>query len=273
MSTAAQRWTDTVIAEHAQADRVRADDPNKDHWRGLAHRFAPAKREDAFQDETLKAILPLIKPTDTVMDVGAGAGRLAVPLAESCAHVTAVEPSEAMRERLAEQAKAWGFSNLTIVGEQWEEASVEPADVVICAHVVYTVREIELFLRKLADHARREVIVVVFEEPAMSNYFPLWEDVHGEKRISLPSLHQLEDVLSEMGIEFVTDKLPEWKSRPFKSRDGAVEESMTRLFVGEGTEKAEKLAEAVDRSLVESDGELQFKWAKPHRPWLVRWTT
>lgn len=261
-----------MIEEHSQADRVRADDPEADHWRGLAHRFAPSRREDAFQDETLKAILPLIQETDTLMDVGAGAGRLAVPLAESCKRVIAVEPSEAMRERLSEQAAAWNVSNLTIVGERWEEAEVESADVVISAHVVYTVQEIETFLRKLTDHANREVIAVVFEEPAMSNYFPLWEKVHCEKRISLPSLPQLKEVLAEMGIEFTTQKLPEWNSRPFKDMEGAVEESMTRLFVGSDSEKAVKLSEAVEESIENHDSELRFRWTKPHRPWLVRWS-
>jgi SAM-dependent methyltransferase len=271
LGKAAREWEETVTAEHAQADRVRAGDPQADHWRGLAHRFEPPKREDAFQDETLKALLPFIRPTDTVLDVGAGAGRLAVPLAERCGHVTAVEPSEAMRERMAEQAAAWGVTALSIVPGQWEDATVEPADIVICAHVIYTVRDIVGFLRKLTDHARREVIVAVFEEPAMANYFQLWPETHGEKRISLPCLPELRAVLNEMDIEFTAQKLPEWESRPFKDLRNAVEESMARLFVGKSTAKAKTLTEAVERSLVESADGLRFNWAKPHQPWLVRW--
>lgn len=274
MGLAANRWEKTVIEEHAQADRARAEQPEGgDFWRSLAHRFTPAKREDAFEDETLKAILPLIRAEDTVLDIGAGAGRLAVPLAERCAHVTAVEPSESMRERLTEQAKAWGVDNITVVGERWEEAEVEPTDVAIAAHVVYTVQDIEAFLRKLSDHAKREAIVVVFDEPAMSNYFALWPDVHSEERIALPSLPQLREALAEMDIAFKAEPLPEWESRPFKDRESAVKESMARLFVGEETEKAAKLASAVEASLIEVDGGYRFRWAKPHRPWLVHWQT
>lgn len=273
MSDATRKWTETVLAEHAQSDRVRSGNPQADHWRGLAHRFAPASRDDAYRDGTLKALLRVVRSDDTVLDVGAGAGRLAVPLAEQCRHVTAVEPSEAMVERLTEQAQAWGVRNLAVVPERWEDVTVEAADVVICAHVVYTVIDIERFLEKLAAHARREVALVVFEEPAMSNYFPLWRMVHGEERISLPSLAQLKGVLAEIGAQIELEQLPEWESRPFKDEQSAVEESLTRLFVAPDTERAARTASAVRESLVPEDGGFRFKWAKPHRPYLVRWRT
>lgn len=272
--SAIEQWAERVRSEHAQADRVRSDDPKADHWRKLAHRFAPATREKALQDETLIAIDRFVRATDTVLDVGAGAGRLAVPLAERCAHVTAVEPSEAMQARLEEQAKAWNVSNLDIVRSGWEDAEVEPADIVICAHVVYTVTEIDRFLAKLTEKSRRDVIVVVFEEPAMANYFPLWNLVHGEPRIALPCFSELKDVLSEMGIEFKVDALPEWQSRPFADFDSAYEESLARLFISlspSNTGLTSRLRAALEDSLEPAEDGLRFSWAEPHRPWLVRW--
>ena len=273
MTAAAKKWAETVLAEHAQADRVRSDSPQGDFWRTLAHRFAPAKREEAFKDDTVQALLRIVTPTDTVLDVGAGAGRLAVPLAERCRHLTAVEPSEAMASRLKEQADAWGVKNITLVQQKWEEAEVDPADVVICAHVVYTVVDIKPFLAKLAAHARREAVIIVFDEPAVANYFPLWSMVHGEERMSLPCLNELKPVLTEMGADFTAEKLPEWRSRPFKDRESAVQESMARLMVAPDSEKAAKVAAAVESSLVEADGGFGFRWARPHQPWLVRWHT
>lgn len=272
--SAIEKWATTVREEHAQADRVRSDDPNADHWRKLAHRFTPATREKALQDETLIAISKFVRQTDTVLDVGAGAGRLAVPLAERCTHVTAVEPSEAMKARLEEQSKAWDVDNLSVVPSDWESAEVEPADVVICAHVVYTVQEIDRFLAKLTEKSRRDVIVVVFEEPAMANYFPLWDLVHGEQRIPLPCLNELKDVLNEMAIEFEDDALPEWQSRPFADFESAYEESMARMFITPGasnTGLTDRLRSALEDSLEPAEGGLRFNWAKPHRPWLVRW--
>ncbi len=271
--SAIKRWAATVRTEHEQADRFRSDDPNADHWKKLAHRFAPTTREKAFQDETYAAVLQYVSEKDSVLDVGAGAGRLAIPLADHCRHVTAVEPSETMRNRLTEQAKAWGLENVSVVSDRWEDAAVEPHDVVICAHVIYTAEDIEAFLRKLTDSSKRYVLVVVFDQPAMSNYSPLWEPVYGVKRIALPSLGELKAVLNELGIEFSTEPLSEWESRPFKDFESAYEESMARLMIADSSsESANRLKAVLEEGLVETDDGLRFKWATPHRPWLVRWS-
>lgn len=273
--SAIERWSETVRAEHAQADRVRSDAPGSDQWKALAHRFTPASREKAREDDTLKAVLPYVRPDDTVLDVGAGAGRLAVPLAERCKHVTAVEPSEVMQDSMRDQAAEWGIDNLEIIGSTWQEAKAGPADVVICAHVVYTVEDIDRFIEKLSAGSRRDVIVIVFEEPAMANYFPLWESVYGEKRISLPSLAELKGVLAEMQISFNAQPLPEWESRPFPDAGSAFNESLARLFISPDNHDSphtQKLRTVLEKSLVPSGGGLRFRWAKSHRPWLVHWT-
>ncbi len=271
------RWAKTVRTEHEQADCVRSDDPGVDSWKKLAHRFVPADRAQAFQDETLIAVMKFVRPDDTVLDVGAGAGRLAIPLAEKCRQITAVEPSEAMRMRLTAQAESWNVSNLKIVDARWpdlaeSEAEVEPADVVICAHVIYTAQQIEPFLRKLAQKSKRDVIVIVFEEPAMANYFPLWELVYGEERIALPCLPELKNVLEQIGMDYDSESLPEWESRPFEDADSAYEESLARLFLSPGSPGAEKLASVLPSALVPFGVGLRFKWSRPHRPWLVRWS-
>jgi len=170
---------------------------------------------------------------------------------------------------LAEQVKSWGLKNVEIVGERWEAATVEPADVVICAHVVYTVTGIARFVSKLRASARRLVAVVVFEEPAMANYFPLWPLVYGEARLILPAFHELKDVLNEMGIEFETRRLNEWGSRGFATRDEAKQECMARLFISPGSEPERKLEAAMGSVLQMKDGRLHFTWTSAHRPWLV----
>ncbi len=272
--SAIARWAETVRTEHEQADRIRSDEPSSDHWKKLAHRFAPATREKAFQDETFVGVSRYVRETDTVLDVGAGAGRLAIPLAERSKHVNAVEPSEAMQARLVDQVEDWGLSNLSIVASTWEEAEVEMADVVVCAHVVYTVRDIAPFLRKLTASSKRDVFAIVFEEPAMANYFQLWKLVYDEERIALPSLHELKDVLGEMQIEFDAEPLPEWQSRPFADMEAAYEESLARLFITPNTsnfELTDRLRSVLEASLGSAENGLRFKWAKPHRPWLVHW--
>jgi len=99
-------WQKTVEDEHAQSDRIREESASDDFWRPAAHRFVPPKKGEASLDDTVERLTELITPEQTVLDVGAGGGRLVIPLAEYCAHATAVEPSEAMREQLIATAEA-----------------------------------------------------------------------------------------------------------------------------------------------------------------------
>jgi SAM-dependent methyltransferase len=264
-------WQKTVEIEHAQSDLIREESPSDDFWRPVAHRFVPAKKGESEPDDTVDRLMDLITPADTVLDVGAGGGRLAVPLADYCTHATAVEPSEAMREQLAATAEAWDVTNVSVVASTWEDAVVEQHDLVVCAHVVYTVTAIESFIRKLTEHARSKVALISFERPATATYHPLWTHVHGVERIALPSLPQIEGLLAEMSIDYAKTPLKEWISRPFKSRQQALAECQTRLFVAPGSKKAALLEEVLEESLVEVQGGFRLKWAEPHRPLIVSW--
>ncbi|HQN91104.1 MAG TPA: class I SAM-dependent methyltransferase [Methanoculleus sp.] len=74
---------------------------------------------------------------ETVLDVGAGTGRLAVPIAMTAAHVTALDPSEGMLNVLRERMAAERLTNYSCVKMRLEDAvigrDIEPHDLVIAA--------------------------------------------------------------------------------------------------------------------------------------------
>ena len=81
-SGATIRWREMVEAEHAQSDRMRQELPPEDHWQPYAQQFrADPSRAD---DPLLTRLLETVGSHHTVMDVGAGGGRLALPLALRC---------------------------------------------------------------------------------------------------------------------------------------------------------------------------------------------
>ena len=99
--SAIETWGEMVRVEHEQSDRMRGTRPT-DHWRRYAHQFkADPRRTDDVLVERLRARL---LPGDSLLDVGAGGGRLALPLALTCRSVTAVEPSPSMCAVLRETA-------------------------------------------------------------------------------------------------------------------------------------------------------------------------
>ena len=258
-----------IRAEHAQSDRMRGSSPPEDHWSPYAGQFRadPRRVDDAIVD----CLLAQVDANHTVIDVGAGGGRLALPLALHCRRLTAVEPSASMASVLLQQANEHGIRNISLVQARWEEAEVEAADIVLCAHVLYTVQDIGTFVRKLESHARQRVLIVLYDAPPQSQIYPLWKVVNGEERLPLPSLPQLEEVLGEMGIAPQVDRLAPQAPRGFDSLEQATEQLSRRLYVAEGSPEKRRLEEVLPRLLSESDGAFQISGVRPLTPALVWW--
>src|SRR5215210_2418242 len=133
------RWRALVEERHEQGRRLDQQHRRSDAWAGRAQRFARHVAEGGTDDPLLRRLLALASPEATVLDVGAGPGRHALPLARVTRRVTVVEPSAAMRELLEAAVARERLTNLTIVPAEWPAArdQVEPADLVVCAHVLY----------------------------------------------------------------------------------------------------------------------------------------
>lgn len=268
--SAVDTWGEMVRVEHEQSDRMRGVRPS-DHWTDYARQFKddPHRQGDA----VVEALRAHLRPGDSLLDVGAGGGRLALPLALSCRSVSAVEPSPSMGAVLRETADEYGIENVSITESGWLEASVEPADVVLCSHVVYVVEDIGAFVRKLDEHARRQVLCVLFQFPPQSQIYGLWEQVHGEPRHRLPCLPEFLPVLEELGIHPEVTELDGQPPRGFDSLEEARQMITRRLYVAPGTEAMARLDRALEDSLQEVDGAWQVKGTQPLRPCIVAWET
>ena len=248
--SAVKAWKAQIEAHDAQSLRARGDRPPEDDWwSSLAGGFrADPRRTD---DPVANLLRTWVTPETTVLDVGGGAGRYALPLALRCKHVTVVEPSPSMVAQLNEGAREAGIENVSAVEAGWGEAEVEPADLVLCANVVYGVADIEPFLTKLDRSATDRVVVVVFMDAPMSMLSPLWKAVHGEERIELPALPQLLPVLWEMGIFPNVEMLPA-TPRSAPNMEAAIGLARHMLHVQPGTEKDERLQKAARELAVET---------------------
>ena len=258
-----------VVAEHAQSERMRRAAPPEDHWQPYAEHFRNDPRRS--DDPLLNRLIQEVTPHHTVIDVGAGAGRLALPLSLKCRHVMAVEPSPSMASLLLEQASEYETSNVSLVQAEWEDARVEPGDIVLCAHVLYTIQDIEPFVRKLDAHARERVLIVLFEAPPQSQIYPLWKRIHGEERLPLPSLPQFQEVLRELGIDAETEMLPPQPPRGYDSPQQAMDQLSRRLYLQPDSHKRSVLEKILPELLEEVDGAFRIKGAQPLEPALVRW--
>lgn len=94
-----------------------------------------------------------ISPATRVLDIGGGAGRFAIPLAQRAAHVTLVDISEALLARAERRARELGLSNLTFVASAAQDFEPQgPYDLItvmnLCTYL--TDEELERFAERLA---------------------------------------------------------------------------------------------------------------------------
>jgi SAM-dependent methyltransferase len=134
-----------------------------ERWRRMARRLDSG--EDARADVLLDFLLQQLDPQMAVLDIGAGIGRWAIPIAKAVRHVTAVEPLQGMRDILRERAARQGVKNLTVVDAPWMEVQVLPHDAAIAAHAVYTTADFLAFVRKM-DACARRLCVLALRVPA-----------------------------------------------------------------------------------------------------------
>ena len=264
-----QRWQALIDAERAQSDRIRGAAPPSDYWPSFARGFRVDPRRS--DDPLVNRLLQEVAPHHTVIDVGAGGGRLALPLALRCRRVAAVEPSASMANVLLQQMADCHIPNVSLVTSPWEEAEVGVADIVLCSHVLYTIRNIEPFVRKLEAHARERVLTVLFQDRPQARIDPLWQDIHGEARQPLPSLSAFQDVLDELGIEAQTGEIPPQPPRGFDSLEEALQQLSRRLYLKPDTPKWARLKQILPERLEEVGGVFQIRGAGLVRIALVRW--
>jgi hypothetical protein len=231
-------WADRVRANREQAERLR-ESATGDHYAPISGLFiADPRRTDEPALEMLRA---MAAPDESWLDIGAGAGRYALPLALRVREVTAVEPSAGMRRALRAGIDEHGLTNVRVIAGTWPEAlelltPLPAADVSLIAHVGYDIEEIGPFLDAMELATRDRCIAVLTDRSPASVADPFWPLVHGEARVALPALPDLLELLRARGsvTEVVrVDRSP----RSFDSVDALTAFLRRQLFITEGGAK------------------------------------
>jgi 2-polyprenyl-3-methyl-5-hydroxy-6-metoxy-1,4-benzoquinol methylase len=268
--SAAEAWKVRIEAHNEQTVRTRGDLVYEDMWSTLAQGFKDDPRRN--DDPVVNLLAGWLTPESTVLDVGGGAGRYALPLALRAKHVTVVDPSPSMLEALRESAVDAGIENVSAVEGSWEEADVVAHDVVLCANVVYGVAEIGGFVRKLEEAARDRIAIVVYMDAPLSRMSPIWTEVHGEKRIDMPGLPELLPVLWEMGIYPDVAMLPPATgTRTLPNLETAIAMARHFLYIEAGSEKEQRLREIAPRFVVETPEGVTMRGASERPQGVVSW--
>lgn len=150
----------------------------------------------------LEAIVERLERHHTLIDVGAGAGRYAVPLSRTLRHVTLVEPSPAMARLAREQLEELGRGNWTIVEDGWLEADdLSPASAALIANVLSPHEDLEAWIDRALSLARGWLFIVHGSIPEVTPHMQrVARELHGEERVPQPGISYLIPALHDLGV-------------------------------------------------------------------------
>ncbi len=270
---AAEAWAARVRAHHDQTARLRETAEAGDFYAPVSRLFiADPRRTD---DAVLDHLLTIARPGETWLDIGAGAGRYALPLALRVREVIALDPSPGMLAALREQGVEHGIANVRVIEGRWPpDPAFGPspaADVALIANLGYDVEAIGAFLDAMEVAAARLCVAILADRQPSAPAHAFWPPVHGERRAELPALDAFQDLLRTRGRDPREIRVPR-PVRGFPTREELARWLRSQLFVDEGSAKDAALERELGALMVTNpDGSFAVATSVPISTGIVTW--
>ena len=215
----------------------------------------------AHKERTEKQIAAIeLDPEYTVLDVGAGTGRLAIPIAKVVKAVTAVDPSKSMLACLRENMEKEDVTNIVCINKRWEDielgVDVVPHDVVIASHSL-AMPDIKETIAKIDAAAKKFVYLFTFVTGLRGLMWMdagLWKEIYGERHQTWSDYIYLAIILHEMGIYANVEIWGSEFKQPYDNLEEMVD--YWKEVYNTPPEKEGILREHLSRMLVEKGGSL-----------------
>ena len=259
MQSALERWRELHDARARQMDAafVQLGRTSADFWDRRARNYHRSTKETVAHDPFFLKLRQEVTPHTSVLDVGAGTGRFTLALASLVHHITAVEPNNAMLNYLRQDAAAEGFTNISYIPTTWQDVPNDlHADIVLCSHVLYPLRDVDTFIAKLRVATLRACYIYMRASHFDASTSHLWQHFHGDARCPAPGYIHALDVLFDMGIYANVEVVKMPGVLRYSSLDVAVGEMLEQLILPDDERTRAELRELLATWLIERNGVL-----------------
>ncbi|KGQ31568.1 class I SAM-dependent methyltransferase [Gallibacterium anatis] len=154
-----------LYQRHLQQSGNHSPSPQK--WDNKAQKMAQhlIEKRSHYTETLLSAINA--RPDETVLDIGCGPGTLALPLAQQCKQVYALDYSKGMLEVLTQYQQRLNLDNITPLHCSWEQdwQNVPQADIVVASRSTM-VQNLDDAIDKITAKARKRVYLTAITQPS-----------------------------------------------------------------------------------------------------------
>lgn len=237
-------------------------------WDGRSRSFAKHVARTGYAELFLKIMQP--QPQWTVLDMGCGAGTLALPMAEKVQSITAVDFSEKMLSIVREECAAKSINNIRTIHarweDDWEQAGIGQYDVAIASRSL-VVDDLQGTIAKLnaAAHRRVFIVTIVGDGPHDRRAY---QALGRELQVGPDYIYNY-NVLYQMGIYAKVDFIKQRIQDTYGEREEAMD-SVRWMFPEITRDEEEKLESYMAEHLACRDGLWMLDYAKTVR-WAVLW--
>ncbi|WP_010254480.1 class I SAM-dependent methyltransferase [Treponema primitia] len=155
--------------------------------------------------ERIADICSLIQPGGRVLDIGAGPGNIAVPVAKIAGHLTAVEPAPGMAEVLQEQITLENMDNILFINKKWDDVDTEellpPYDLTFASFSMGMI-DLKTSIEKMM--AVTLGTIVIFWHAGIQSWdqesMDIWPLLHNKPYYPVPESNIIFNLLYSMGI-------------------------------------------------------------------------
>lgn len=250
---AADRWREALLAWTIPDEILSAAPESPYGFPAESFRRRAERAVARAPSPTTQRALEALPEGGVVLDIGVGSGATSLPLAPRASRIVGVDGSEGMLESFRSSAESTGAEAIGVLGA-WPEVApgVEPADVVVCGHVLYNVQDLPPFVRALTAHARGRVVVELTDRHPWAWMHDLWSSFHALERPDGPNAGDAEAVLREVGLDPGRDDRVDEGTGGFERREDAVALVRRRLCLPPARDA--EVARALGDRLAERDG-------------------
>ncbi len=256
--------------EWRAAQRTCARPPRAAEWDQRATSFSRRAPDSSYEDRVLQLLAP--PRSWSVLDVGSGAGTLAVPLASRVTSVTALDFSPAMLDQLRRRCAEDGIVNVSAVlgrwEDDWERLGIGMHDLALASRSM-VVEDLHAAVTKL-DRAALRMVCISAPAGGGSQDRRVFDAV-GRPFQPGPDYIYVYNLLHQMGIFANVSFISQDQWRVYESREAGLE-AMRWMLRDVTPAELERLRAYVEAELVRHEHGWRLRAPSTVR-WAVIWWT